>query len=232
MERHDGHLVIAVYFDGDQTLWDFQALMRRTLGATIDELRRLRPGIVGDLSLEAFVHDRENVVLAAHDPPRLEEVRRRAFVASLHRLDIDDDSLAEHLTDFYFQKRFASVEVYPDVGRTLATVAGRHRVGLLSNGNSYPDRVGLQRLFDATVFADEVGASKPDPRIFAAAEQALPADQFVIVGDSLHDDVAGGQAAGWTTVWLNRANLPDDPAIRPDHTLVTLHGLSRWLHTL
>ena len=54
----DGLMAI-FFFDGDQTLWDFQAMMRRALTATIGELRRLRPGIGGDLGVEAFVTDRE-----------------------------------------------------------------------------------------------------------------------------------------------------------------------------
>ncbi len=36
--------VMTVYFDGDQTLWDFQALMRRSLAATIVESRALSRG--------------------------------------------------------------------------------------------------------------------------------------------------------------------------------------------
>jgi hypothetical protein len=51
--------VITIYFDGDQTLWDFQGLMRRTLGVTIEELRRLVPDLDGDLSVDAFVIDRQ-----------------------------------------------------------------------------------------------------------------------------------------------------------------------------
>jgi hypothetical protein len=42
--------VAVIFFDGDQTLWDFQGLMRWTLAATIDELRRLEPTVEGDLS--------------------------------------------------------------------------------------------------------------------------------------------------------------------------------------
>lgn len=35
-------MIEAVFFDGDQTLWDFDAAMRRALAATVAELRRRR----------------------------------------------------------------------------------------------------------------------------------------------------------------------------------------------
>ena len=37
-------VIEALFFDGDQTLWDFEKLIRRALAATLDELRRLCPG--------------------------------------------------------------------------------------------------------------------------------------------------------------------------------------------
>lgn len=73
-------------FDGDQTLWDFQAMMRRALTATIGELRRLRPGIGGDMSVEAFVTDREVVAERLRGQvSNLEQVRFEAFKKSLAR---------------------------------------------------------------------------------------------------------------------------------------------------
>ena len=67
--------VLSVFFDVDQTLWDFERLMRRALARTIDELLRLGPETHGDLSVESFVTDRHRVGEAhsrrearAHDP--------------------------------------------------------------------------------------------------------------------------------------------------------------------
>jgi len=37
-------VIKAVFLDGDQTLWDFEKLMRRAMLATLGELKTLRPG--------------------------------------------------------------------------------------------------------------------------------------------------------------------------------------------
>ena len=98
------------FFDGDQTLWDFQAMMRRALAATIGELRRLRPETGGDMSVEAFVTDREAAAERLRGQvTNLEQVRFEAFKQSPARLRLRDDDLAAHLNDFYLQRRFADV---------------------------------------------------------------------------------------------------------------------------
>lgn len=226
-------IVTAIFFDGDQTLWDFDALMRRTLDATVGELLRLRPGLAGDLSVQSFVDDRDRVARELRGTTaNLEQVRLAAFTASLERLGVRDDALAGHLNTFYLERRFASVDLFDDALPVLADLARRYRVGLLSNGNSYPDRTGLDGVFEATVFSQDVGVAKPDPAIFRAAERALPAEAYVMVGDSLTDDVAGAQAAGWAAVWLNRDGAALPASVTPDLVVTSLRELRPWLDRL
>lgn len=226
--------MITVYFDGDQTLWDFEALMRRTLGATIGELARLRPGLDGDLSVQAFVDDRDRVAREGRGTTAsLEEIRLAAFAASLDRLGVGDAALARHLNAFYFERRHATIDLYDDVLPVLAALTGTHRIGLLSNGNTTRfARSGLEDVFEATVFSSAVGVAKPDREIYRAAETALPADRYVMVGDSLADDVVGAQAAGWRAVWLNRGDEPLPPSVTPDLMATSLRDLPSWLARL
>ncbi|WAH95235.1 HAD family hydrolase [Arthrobacter sp. MMS18-M83] len=213
------------FFDGDQTLWDFQAMMRRALAATIGELSRLRPGTGGDMSVEPFVTDREAVAerLRGH-VTNLEQVRFEAFRQSLARLRLGDDDLAAHLNEFYLQRRFADVMLYDDVLPVLAELRRNHHVGLLSNGNSYPKRLGLEDCFQAAVLSQDHGVEKPDRRIFDIASDLLPGEPRIMVGDSLANDVAGAQAAGWTGVWLNREGAAT-PKAAPDLMIRSLHEL-------
>jgi HAD superfamily hydrolase (TIGR01509 family) len=59
------------------------------------------------------------------------------------------------------------------------------------------------------VLSYEVGAVKPDHRIFQAALDALalPADRVLMVGDNANDDV-GGASMGLRTLILPRTNGP------------------------
>jgi putative hydrolase of the HAD superfamily len=225
-EKRRYELVAVIFFDGDQTLWDFQALMRRALAATIEELRRQEPTVEGDLSVEAFVADREAVAGQLRGKvTNLESVRLAAFTRSLWRLSIPDTRLAEHLNDYYLQQRFAGVDLYDDVLPVLETLVRDHTVGLLSNGNSYPERVGLERFFAATVFSQDHGVEKPDPRIYAIAQAAIPGSDYIMVGDSITNDVIAAQRVGWAGIWLNR-DRQDPPAdVRPDAILTDLYEL-------
>lgn len=81
---------------------------------------------------------------------------------------------------------------------------------LISNSVDYLpellDNLGWSHHFATVTFAQEVGANKPDPRIFRRALErsgASPSDS-VHVGDSWKDDVQGALGVGMRPVWLNR----------------------------
>ena len=72
------------------------------------------------------------------------------------------------------------------------------------------------------VVSDEVGAAKPDARIFDAAFAVAdrpPREKVAIIGDSLTSDMAGGRAYGITTIWVDAAGAGHGPHPAPDHTV-------------
>ncbi len=89
--------------------------------------------------------------------------------------------------------------------------------------------LGLGGLVDAVVTSAEVGARKPDPRIFEAALAAVrcPAARALFVGDSLGVDVAGGRAAGIRSVLLDRSGSARDA--EDVERIVTLDNLPALL---
>ncbi len=72
-------------------------------------------------------------------------------------------------------------------------------------------RAGIGSYLRGAYSAADVGASKPDPRMFltALADLEVAAHQAVHVGDHLVDDVHGARQAGMHSIWVN---LKDDPA--------------------
>ena len=52
----------------------------------------------------------------------------------------------------------------------------------------------------------EIGAAKPDIRVFRKVQEALGLDagHIYYIGDSFANDVAGAKRAGWKAVWFNR----------------------------
>ena len=82
----------------------------------------------------------------------------------------------------------------------------------------------LDAHIDVLVVSEEVGVSKPDPKIFEVALERLgiSADKAVMIGDSWAADVAGALAADIRPIWFNPRRLPRP---EPDGRVEEIHAL-------
>ena len=71
---------------------------------------------------------------------------------------------------------------------------------------------GLEDYFQGFVFSDEIGCSKPDPRMFHAAAEQLGVDlaAMVHIGDRDHNDIKGPQALGMKAVLFTAVRDADE----------------------
>ena len=218
--------ISTISFDGDMTLWDFRKVMRHSLKQTLAELQRrvLTPHVL-ELTVEKMIAIRDQLAEEVKGEIwSLLEIRRRAFERTLEHVGHPDKDLAAHLDAIYRKHRFEDIELYPDVILTFDALAPHFKLGLLSNGNTYPERCGLEGRFAFVVFSQDVQVEKPDPKIFQiTAERAgCELSQMLHVGDSLKNDVAGAKNVGAPSVWLNRDGLPNDTNIQPDYEIASL----------
>ena len=117
-------------------------------------------------------------------------------------------------------ERFRDAEcwrVYEDVAATLTELKRRGlRLSIISNFDSRLDDVlracELDRYFDSVHLSTRIGAAKPDPAIFQAALEhyAIEPWQAIHVGDTVHEDVEGAEAAGIKAILIDRDNLHTD----------------------
>jgi len=221
--------ITTLSFDGDDTLWDFDEVMRRALGFSLAELRRwVDTDRAAELTVDEMIEIRDEVAQDSKGQNlKLEEIRLRAFQRTVEFVGAEDDDLARRLNATYRKHRYGDTELYPDVLPALDALAPRFRLGLLSNGNTSPERCGLQGRFGFVVFAQDVGFEKPDPRIFefALKQAGCSPGELLHVGDSLETDAAGARNAGIRSVWLNRNDGPNDTGIEPDFEIRTLAEL-------
>ncbi len=225
--------ISAISFDGDMTLWDFHKVMRHSLKHALVELRRKVPTKPASrLTVDEMIDIRDRVSDELRGKVwNLSEIRRIAFERTLERVGCHDRNLALHLNQVYRKHRFEDIELYPDVLPTLDILTPHFRIGLLSNGNSYPERCGLEGRFAFVVFSQDVRIEKPDRRIFqiTARRAGCPLEQLLHVGDSLENDVAGAHNAGAPAVWLNRDGVRNDTGIQADFEIASLADLPRIL---
>jgi HAD superfamily hydrolase (TIGR01549 family) len=223
----------AISFDGDMTLWDFDKVMRHSLGFALEELRKRVPGgASARLTIDTMIEIRNGVSAELSGKlVNLEAIRLRAFERTVEFVGSDAPDLAAQLNGIYLQHRFEDVELYPDVLPAFDALGRGYALGLLSNGNGYPDRCGLQNRFAFVVFSEEVGVEKPAATIFeeACRRAGCAPQELMHVGDSLESDVQGAQRIGALAVWLNRARVPKMPETAPDFEIHSLSELASIL---
>ena len=98
---------------------------------------------------------------------------------------------------------------FPDSAAALATLAGRFRLGVITNCDDDLFAASNRRLgvtFDWIVTAEQAGSYKPDPRNFELAFERIdvPRERILHVAQSLFHDHVPAKALGMTTVWIDR----------------------------
>lgn len=122
---------------------------------------------------------------------------------------------------------------------TIRRLAGRYRLGVisdsgLSTGKTLREFLIRDNLIDCFIhlsFSDEVGVSKPHPRIFHVTLDRLgaPPHAAVHIGDLIHSDIAGAKGAGMRAVRL-AANYDDaDRSVEPDAVVRSYREFEDWL---
>lgn len=146
-----------------------------------------------------------------HTPHIADRVRR-----TLRGLDLPDGEGFDALVDTLARME---VDLPPrlvdGIGDALEALHARWPLGVVSDAIVTPGAQlrellhghGLLRHFDHLVFSDEVGASKPAPKVFhaAAAGLGVPVTGLVHVGDREANDVAGPHGVGARAVLITAA---------------------------
>lgn len=217
--------ILGITIDLDDTLWPIEPVIdgaerrlyewlsencpRVTRDHTVDSMRELR------LSIAQTNHE------VAHD---LGELRRR----SLARLIVIEGGYPRHMVDnamAEFLKHRNNVELFPDAMPFLERAASRSFPLLsITNGNADLQRIGLDHLFHHHVSAANVGAAKPDARLFQAACDRLqaPPEKVLHIGDHPVQDILGAARAGMKTVWVNRNGDQWQEEHGADHEVTSL----------
>ena len=198
----------AITLDLDDTLWP--------IWPTIDK---------AELRLQAWLGAKAPATAALFASPQQRHILREQAAAAwpqrrhdlsfmreeMIRLGLlasgEDQSLANSAFAVFFAAR-QQVALFDDSLSALQRLSARWPVLALSNGNADVDRIGIGAYFCGSVSARDVGAAKPDARIFqaAAAKLQLAPEAILHVGDDESLDVLGALDVGMQTAWVNRSD--------------------------
>ena len=128
--------------------------------------------------------------------------------------DLGDTIMVEETEDKDAEGTTRRADLVPGMAEALREFkAAGHRLALVADSRPLtPENVlrqhGLYDLFEALAVSEAVGVSKPNPRIFRVALDALAISQadfgrVVMVGNNLERDVAGANRLGLISVFFH-----------------------------
>lgn len=166
--------------------------------------------------------------LEGSDRERLERLRDRCAEELRRALDIPD---LDHATARRALLEALEFLPYPDALPALGELRGLGvTVVVASNWDcslpNWLEPAGITELVDGVVTSAEVGAPKPNPRVFerALAIAGVRPSEALHVGDKVDNDVEGAAAAGVRAVLVQREGEPP-PGVEAIRSLRELPAL-------
>lgn len=138
--------------------------------------------------------------------------RARGFVEP-YGIDLSSDERADAWFNAYLAEYRSAWRLHDDALACLDELASRGiRMGVITNAElqfqlTKLDALELTARMEHIVASGEVGAAKPDARIFEHAVElfGVAPEHAMYVGDRLETDAVGAALAGLSGVWLDRS---------------------------
>lgn len=141
----------------------------------------------------------------AHDMSKL---RIESFESLAEELDLNNGWINEAFEVFYEARQ--QITLYDDVPQALDKLYQHYRLAAVTNGNADIVKTGVDRWFEFSVSAAEVGQLKPHPEFFelVLSRAGVTTAEVLHIGDDQHRDIYGASQAGIRNVWVNRSDQP------------------------
>jgi 2-haloacid dehalogenase len=220
----------SIFFDADDTLFDYPCAERAALLACLEEFRvGLEPGPFiavyrrhnHDVWREFERGETDQATL------RVERFRRLAAELAIPGLPL------ERVSAFYLEALARQSQLLPGALGLVRDLAKRFPLALITNGiaavqNRRFAASPITACFKAIVISEEVGIAKPDPRIFRPALEKIgvAAVDVLFVGDSVTSDMAAARNAGMDFCWLNPQGLPGPDNHVPAFTITEISQMA------
>ena len=210
----------AIFLDWDDTIGDFSRSAKCAL-TTMFEIHQLYQYTDYDTFVRCY--SEHNTLLweqYGRDEVTKEVLKIERFMYPLiNACGMQDDSetrvLARRMCEDFLRMTNHFFSIIPDADKMVKTLAAWYPLTIVSNGfveSQYLKfrKSGLEPYFTHIILSEEVGAQKPNPRIYEEALRinGITADEALMIGDSYTSDVEGARAAGIDQMWFRRQDTP------------------------
>jgi putative hydrolase of the HAD superfamily len=219
-----------LFFDLDNTLWDFKANAREAFHGIFSRL-----GLLERMDFDRFLntYEKHNEYLWTEyrkGKMKKDHLRTERMILTFQEMGIDDPDLPQITGDLYIQEAPQKANLFPGVHETLKYLGERYKMYILTNGFSEVqlrkiNSSNLQTYFTKVFMAEMVGYQKPDRRFFEYAIKSVHAhkNECLMIGDDPEADIRGAYHAGIDQVYFNTGNKPC--AIEPTWVIDSMAAL-------
>ncbi len=201
-----------IFFDLDNTLWDFQTNSREVLKDLFHEYNlesRCKT------TAENFILTYEQVNAVLWEKLRKKEItkeqlRSNRFYNSMQQFDHDDYEMGYRMEEDYVKRSPFKKNLIPGAFETLEKLFTNYDLHIITNGfkevqYTKMENCGIKKFFKQVIISEEIGFSKPDPKIFELAMHKANTNsaESLMIGDDLEIDVHGARNAGMHALHLN-----------------------------
>lgn len=210
-----------LFFDLDNTLWDFSANSREALKLTLENLN-----LIGQLSsFEDYFHLYEQINESLWSEYRAKRMTKKALVVERFRRSLE----AFHITNqdwqaincHYLEGMALQTRIFPGTLETLAYLKAKgYKMHIITNGfikaqHAKLKNSGLLDFFGKVIISEEIKTTKPHRQIFEHALKSTNAlkKKSIMIGDSWEMDILGAHEFGMDQVMIlnNGRNKVPEP---------------------
>ena len=199
----------ALFFDADDTLFDYQRAETEAFAATMSNY-----GFEDSEGALLRIYQRHNALLwkalergeISQDDLKIERFRK--LLADVPGQDLDPAELSVQ----YLRNLGAQTWLIEGAEETVSRLASRFILVLVTNGLTSVQKprfaaTPMVRHFSTVLISEELGVAKPDPAIFESAmdEHGLCPADVLLIGDGISSDMIAARNANMDFCWMNPA---------------------------
>jgi len=214
MQKKYTHL----FFDLDNTLWDFKGNSKLAMQSTFLLLGLDRKEVSFDDFYAAYSRNNEQLWKAY----RNKQVKKKDLTFQRFQFTFDELGIsgvdAGRMNTLYLDEMPKQTNLIPGAKDLLDHLkAKNYQLYIITNGFSEVQHKkmkssGLESYFNKTFISEEIRTPKPDPGIFEYALKSANAkkSKSLMIGDDWEVDVIGALRCGIDAVYFNPLHLPND----------------------
>jgi len=218
-----------VFFDLDETLWDFKRNSLEVIHELIDQYRLEERGIKKDFFVSRYNHHNDHFWdLFGKGQISRNELRIVRWKTTLGEFKIHDEAIAKLLSEQYLQLLPAKKNLHDATIEILNYLKPKYSLHIITNGF---EEVQLQKImasgiapyFTHIITSERAGSQKPNKEIFRYAFEIANATvaESIFIGDSVEADIMGAKAVAMDHVLFNPERLPHDEDVQLEITSLT-----------